>query len=360
MNRKILLLAAILGGSQIVFAGSEFELEEGEEILFGGQCANGLSQGEMVKTDCKTRMTFEDGKVLCFSSRDSRDTFLQDPEGNLEKAKKFAALMPNAEAAPNPESDPSVPEALKKSVREVTPEEGKTFIKDHLEKTISDGIYKFIDPRYGEELPLVYEEILFVRRMHGYGVFPSVKFHHKDNPEKQYVLDFWLKAPSDQVEIMDVRLYKGPKKVDGNYVLATRLPAPWWWLPASEHPGESEEARGWEIMSAIHTHIADQKRKNNGVYKLKNEAGEEVELDFVDIHMPVRKLKEDGRYFACTDFREKDSKEKFYDIDFWLDEKTGEIKVGDVRIHKVPQNIDGKWIQIPKYDFENFEYDDVL
>ncbi len=358
MNSKFLLLMVTLITSQSVFASTEIELEEGEALLFGGRCVTGLSQGQMVDTDCKTRMTFEDGKVLCFSSRASRDTFLQDPEGNLEKAKKFAALTPDADQ--NTKTEPNIPEALKKAGREITPEEGKAFIKDHLEKNIIDGVYPFIDPRYGTELPLVYDEILFVRRMHGYGVFPSVKFHHKDNPDKQYVLDFWLKAPADQIEIMDIRLYKEPKKVDDSYVLATRLPAPWWWLPASEHPGESEEKRGWEIMSAIHEHIADQKRNNNGFYKLKDsETGEEIDLDFVDIHMPVRKLKEDGRYFACTDFREKDSKEKFYDIDFWLDEKTGEIKVGDVRIHKIPQNIDGRWIQIPRYDFENLEYDEV-
>lgn len=341
---KQLSLISLLFSLQAVYAD--------EELLFDGHCAMGMAMGQQVKTDCKTRITFEDDKVLCFSSRASRQEFLLDPTGNLEKAEKFVALTPVA--------DVSVSAAMQKSEREVTPEEGKKFIDDYVQNAIrDDGVFQFVDPRYGEELPLVFKEILFVRRMHGFGVFPSVKFHHQENPDKQYVLDFWLRAPDGEIAIMDTRIYKAPRKVDGSYVLATRLPAPWWWLPASEHPGESEEKRGWEIMSAIHGHIAEQKRRNNGVYKLSDDTGQQVELDFVDIHMPVRKLKEDGRYFACTDFREKNSKEKFYDVDFWLDDKTGEIKVGDVRIHKIPQNIDGNWVQIPKYSFENLEYDEV-
>ncbi len=318
-----------------------------DEILFSGRCVNGLSKGEIIKTNCKIRMTFEDGKVLCFSNRNSRDEFLMDPVGNLEKARKFYSLAPE-------------PTTVKKNSREVTPEEGKEFIEKYIQKKSKDGVFIFTDSRYGEDLPLVFDEILFVRRMHGYGVFPSVKFHHRANPEKQYVLDFWLKVPEGRIEVMDIRIYKAPRKIDDQYVLATRLPAPWWWLPASEHPGESEEKRAWEIMSAIHEHISDQKRKNNGFYTLiDSETGRKVDLDFVDIHMPVRKLKKDGRYFACTDFREKGSKEKFYDIDFWLDDTTGEIKVGDVRIHKIPQNVDGRWIQIPKYNFEGLDFEEV-
>lgn len=343
--KQISVVPALLVSMHVVHA-------EEESLLFDGQCAMGMAMGQQVKTDCNTRITFEDRKVLCFSSRASREEFLLDPTDNLEKAEQFAALTPAA--------DVKVPPAMQKSEKDITPEEGKKFINNYVKNVIKDdGIFQFIDPRYGVELPLVYDEILFVRRMHGFGVFPSVKFHHKENPDKQYVLDFWLKAPDGEIAILDTRIYKAPKKVDDSYVLATRLPAPWWWLPASEHPGESEEKRGWEIMFAIHKHIADQKRKNNGVYKLTDDAGVAVDLDFVDIHMPVRRLKEDGRYFACTDFREKDSQEKFYDVDFWLDEKTGEIKVGEVRIHKIPQKVDGSWVQIPKYNFENLEFDEV-
>ena len=53
-----------------------------------------------------------------------------------------------------------------------------------------------------------------------------------------------------------------------------------------------------------------------GVLVLKDDkTGEERTLDFVEIHRPLRRI-EGGSYFACTDFREHGSKDKFYDIDF--------------------------------------------
>ena len=82
-------------------------------------------------------------------------------------------------------------------------------------------------------------------------------------------------------------------------------------------------------------------------------------MDFIGIHQPVRKLKEDGRYFACTDFRKGGSKEEYYDIDFWLDEKSGKITVGSVRVHKVPQLEDGNFVQIPRYNFDPKTFDVV-
>ncbi len=59
-----------------------------EKKIFADQCAYGLANGESVITECKTRMTFENDEVLCFSSRDARDLFLQDPKGNLTKAEE--------------------------------------------------------------------------------------------------------------------------------------------------------------------------------------------------------------------------------------------------------------------------------
>lgn len=140
----------------------------------------------------------------------------------------------------------------------------------------------------------------------------------------------------------------------------TRSPKPWWWIPASEHPGESEVKRGWEVMSSLHEHIASERAKGGGVYKLKDDkTGEEIALDFVGIHQPVRKLKEDGRYFACTDFRRQGTTDQYYDIDFWLDEKSGKIAVGGVRLHKVPTLEDGNFVQMPRYSFDPKTFDVV-
>ena len=157
-----------------------------------------------------------------------------------------------------------------------------------------------------------------------------------------------------------MRLQKGPKKEGNTWTMVTRMPVAWWWIPASEHPGETEEKRAWEVMSAIHEHIAQEHREHNGIYQLTDDkTGAKLALEFVEIHQPVRKLQQDGRYFACTDFRRQGSQDEYYDIDFWLDDKSGKVTVGEVRVHKVPQQEAGTWVQIPRYNFDGLNYEEV-
>jgi len=66
-----------------------------------------------------------------------------------------------------------------------------------------------------------------------------------------------------------------------------RQPVPWWWIPASEHPGHLATKRGWEVMSAVERDALKQSLKNNGVFKLKDDkTGKELELAFVGTHQP--------------------------------------------------------------------------
>lgn len=227
-------------------------------------------------------------------------------------------------------------------------------------KQLHDGKFIVRDNRTGRDLELEFESFRVVRGVQGHGFFPNVIFHTAGVPEKKYALDFWFKPTGEGLQLMDIRIQKGPKKRDGQWHLVTRMPVAWWWLPASEHPGEFEELRAWEVMSAIHEHIAHERRQNNGVYKLKDDkTGEEIPLEFVEIHQPVRRLKGDGRYFACSDFRRQGSQTAYYDIDFWLNEEDGSVKVGGVRMHKVPVQEDGVWVQLPRYNFDNLDYDKV-
>jgi hypothetical protein len=137
-----------------------------------------------------------------------------------------------------------------------------------------------------------------------------------------------------------------------------RQPVPWWWIPASEHPGHVEQKRSWEIMSAIDGYIARKSAANNGVLVLKDEiTGQNVPLEFLDVHQPVRRLKADGKFFACTDFRKKGTTDQYYDIDFWIDAKTGQMQVSDVKIHKVPFMMNGHYIQMSRYHFDKNTYD---
>jgi hypothetical protein len=249
-----------------------------------------------------------------------------------------------------------------RSMDQISQEEVRAAVRAIVEKQMqaNDGVFVFRDSRAGENLQLVFEDIRLVRSIDGYGFFPNVLFHTKDLPEKQYALDFWLKPKGEGLELMDIRIQKGPKKEGNTWTIVTRMPVAWWWIPASEHPGETEEKRAWEVMSAIHEHIAKERREHKGIYQLiDDKTGADLALEFVEIHQPIRKLQQDGRYFACTDFRLQGSQDEYYDIDFWLDDKSGTVTVGEVRIHKVPQQEAGVWVQIPRYNFDGLNYEEV-
>ena len=58
----------------------------------------------------------------------------------------------------------------------------------------------------------MFEQIKIVRGMEGYGWFANTIFHDKDDPKKQYAIDFWLKPEGDNLSLMDIRVQKGPKQ----------------------------------------------------------------------------------------------------------------------------------------------------
>ena len=219
-----------------------------------------------------------------------------------------------------------------------------------------DGTFVFHDPKLDADLNLIYEQIKIVRGMSGYGWFANVIFHDKDNDKKKYAIDFWYKPEGDKLTLMDIRVQKGPKQEGDGWIMVTRMPVAWWWLPVQEHPGDMEVTRAWQVMSAIHRYIAT--HREDGVLNLKDDkTGETIPLEFIEMHQPVRRLKSDGHYFACTDFRKAGTKEEYYDIDFWVNQKGGKLEVDDVKIHKVPVQEDGIWTQVPRYTFEGMDFD---
>ena len=333
-----LTLPALLAGALIIgvptaaLAMDDHGDAKGE---FDDSCAMGLADGQMVQTDCSINWTGEDGKVYCFSSENSKATFLKDPKGNIAKAKKFLEDQ-QAKAASGQkvftEAD------VNERVQQVIDERSK------------GDVFVFHDPKLDTDLKLKFEGIKIVRGMEGYGWFANVIFHDVDEPKKQYAIDFWFRPEGDQLTLMDIRVQKGPKRDGDGYFMITRLPVAWWWLPVQEHPGSIEGARAWQVMAAIHDYIIVKDDKT----------GEDVKLQFVEMHRPVRHLKGEGKYFACTDFRKPGSKDEYYDLDFWVDEKSGELKVGNVKIHKVPVLEDGIWTQVDHYTFEGMDFDETL
>jgi hypothetical protein len=319
------------------------------EPEFGGQCAMSLAQGQQVQTDCSVKWVGPDGKTYCFGNEDAKRIFLNDPQGNMERAREFVAV--------------SEVEATGKRMDHYKSDEVTDFVKGVIDKKAAQngGVFAFVDPTTGQELKLVFDKVDFVRTLHGYGFFPDVVFHAQDNAEKKYLIDFWVKPEADKLVVFDSRIYKAPRQEGTGWTLMARQPIPWWWIPASEHPGQTEQARGWEVMSAVEEDIVNERAKGNGLFKLKDaKTGEEVKLEFIGTHQPVRRLQQDGRFFACTDFRKEGTKDQFYDVDFWVDEKNGKMKVDEVRLHKVPEKqADGSYIQVPRYNFDDLKFDVV-
>ena len=228
-----------------------------------------------------------------------------------------------------------------------------------IEERSKDGVFIFRDPKLNADLNLVYEKIKIVRGMKGYGWFANTIFHDKDEPEKHYAIDFWFKPQrdGDDLDLIDIRVQKGPKREGDGYYMLTRLPVAWWWLPVSEHPGTTEDTRAWHVMSVIHNYIAKNKNEDGALELTNEETGETIPLEFVEMHRPIRHIKKDGVFFACSDFRKVGTDNEYYDIDFWVDEKTGRLQVDDVKIHKVPIQEDGIWTQKDLYTFEGMDFE---
>jgi YHS domain-containing protein len=311
-------------------------------VQFGGQCVEGLAEGHHVMTDCKSTWTDKDGKTYCFSSDSAKKSFLQSPDENLKRARDFIAA--------------SSVESTEKGMEYFTGTDAEELVKADIDANLkaNSGLFLYDDPLNGEHLKLKFDGIDFTRTIDGYGYFPDVKFHDAADPQKNYLIDFWVVPVSRQLQVQERRIYKAPLMVDGKWALWQRQPIPWWWIPASEHPGHLATKRGWEVMSAVEQSATSESQKNNGIFKLKDDkTGKELSLEFIDTHQPVRQLDDNGHYFACTDFRVVGTKDQIYDIDFWVTDKDGKMTVDQMKVHKVPELKDGQWIQVPRYEWKD-------
>ncbi len=309
---------------------------------FGGQSANALALGRHVMTPCAVTWTDKDGKVYCFSSDGDKKSFLESPGENMQKARDFIAA--------------SSVESTEKLMQYFDSSDAETLVKGTITDTMkkNNGVYPLDDSLNGDQLKLIFDGIDFTRTLDGYGFFPDVKFHSQADPQQNYLIDFWVAPAQGQLQIQEVRVYKAPLQTDGKWSVMARQPIPWWWIPASEHPGKVAAKRGWEVMSAVEQNAMMQSAKNGGVFKLKDDkTGKELNLEFVDTHQPIRQLEGNGHFFACTDFRVVGTKDQIYDIDFWINDKDGTLVVDDAKVHKVPELKDGQWVQVPRYEWKD-------
>ncbi len=117
-----------------------------------------------------------------------------------------------------------------------------------------------------------------------------------------------------------------------------------------------------DIKEAMHLHLREV-LDQEGLFHIQDDITDEsLTLTFSQIHDPVRQIGDDI-YFACTDFNISDQSEKIYDIDFWLRENQGQLKVFRTKIHKEPRkSLLYGWYKHPRYTFVNdqiqYLYDD--
>ena len=126
---------------------------------------------------------------------------------------------------------------------------------------------------------------------------------------------------------------------------------------AKEHAGKEhggQPAQGYsaaQIKDAMRSHISG--REMHGVFTIHDkQTNRDLELKFVKIHDPVRKIEGQG-YFACTDFEVVGEPGKLYDLDFWLNPEQGQLRVTDEKIHKHPAKTASGWQKKARYTFVN-------
>src|SRR6476659_3385093 len=114
------------------------------------------------------------------------------------------AMTPAPAAAPTKDNATAAPAAATSAAtgptKEFTEDDVNAAVKKVVDERTKDGAFVFRDPKLNADLHLIFDQIKNVRGMHGYGWFPNVIFHDKDEPKKQYAIDFWFKPDGQDLK----------------------------------------------------------------------------------------------------------------------------------------------------------------
>ena len=123
-----------------------------------------------------------------------------------------------------------------------------------------DGVFSLRDAKTGNTLALEFDSIRVVRGLAGFGWFPHVIFRENGAPQKKYAIDFWLKPDGDELKLVDARVHKDPQPDGQAWMMITRAPLLWWWLPTLERKSATSGIEAWQVMGATHAYIARTRR----------------------------------------------------------------------------------------------------
>ena len=154
---------------------------------FDNSCAMGLAEGQTLRT----RLLGEFDRAQTARSTASRRRTRKRPssknaEANIRKRKTSWRRGGRG--------------GERQRAKNFTEEDVNAAVKTAIDGRSKDGAFVFHDPKLNADLNLIYEQIKIVRGMEGYGWFANTIFHDKDNPKKQYAIDFWFK-PEGQASI---------------------------------------------------------------------------------------------------------------------------------------------------------------
>jgi hypothetical protein len=220
-----------------------------------------------------------------------------------------------------------------------------------------DGVYELHDARTGQDLALVYDKVRLVRGLAAHGWFPEIIFHAKEEPAREYAVDFWLKPDGDRLQLIDVRVHKDPQPDGKSWMMITRAPLLWWWLPTLERASAVVGKQAWEIMGALHEHIVAARK--DGAFPLTLPGGKTIPAELMEIYQPVGRSKTDGRYIACAALRNIGTPPAVYSVDFWVEPDTGSVTVGAVHPFDSPRADSGQSASEPHCRFEGLAFDVV-
>ena len=127
----------------------------------------------------------------------------------MTPAPATAPTKDNATATPAPVAPAAATSGATGPTKNFTEEDVNAAVKKVIDERTKDGAFVFRDPKLNADLHLVFDEIKIVRGMEGYGWFPNVIFHDKDEPKKKYAIDFWFKPEGQDLKLMDIRVRGG-------------------------------------------------------------------------------------------------------------------------------------------------------
>ena len=136
------------------------------------------------------------------------------------------------------------------NAQDLTEEEVAAAAKEIIAGRSHDGVFALRDARSDTTLNLVFDEVKLVRGMKDEGWFPNAIFHDRDAPQKKYAIDLWLAPKAGKLELVEARIQKEPQQDGTSWMMVTREPIAWWWLPTLQRASASGALPASVVASA--------------------------------------------------------------------------------------------------------------